>query len=218
MTRKVTPPNNIHIIWQLGCVLTNYVHPNIWTVLQINARETSGFTVQVKIFTNSWQSILTLARCDNFLLSVKVVFVALGVAAAALEGRRGLEDVPQWPSADLAARGEVIESEDELVAFVADIGGAIAIRCGLHYNLLFTFALAFISIQDLDKKEWESSRIRELYRLREGEGAERKEYKKGSSSLPGISLEFLWHLHGTHQFEWQVGRETAYCRRQRWKS
>lgn len=44
----------------------------------------------------------------------------------------------------------MIESEDELVALVADVGGAIAVWRGLHYNLLVTLALAFIGIQDLE--------------------------------------------------------------------
>jgi len=39
-----------------------------------------------------------------------VVFVALGVAAAALESWRGLEDAPQGPRAGLTAGGEVVES------------------------------------------------------------------------------------------------------------
>lgn len=78
--------------------------------------------------------------------------MALGVTAAALKGWRGLENVPQGPSAGLAAGGEVVESEDELMALVADVGGTIAIRRGLHHNLLFTFNLAFIGVQDLGKE------------------------------------------------------------------
>lgn len=81
-----------------------------------------------------------------------MVFVALCVAAAALKGRRGLEDMPQRPSASLAARGEVIESEDELMALMVNVGGAITIWRLLHYNLLFTLTLAFIGIQDLGKE------------------------------------------------------------------
>lgn len=77
--------------------------------------------------------------------------MALCVAAAALEGRWGFEDVPQRPSAGLTAWGEVIEREDELMALVADVGGAIAIWRGLHYNLLISLTLAFIGIQDLWK-------------------------------------------------------------------
>lgn len=75
--------------------------------------------------------------------------MALGVAAAALKGRRGLEDVPQGAGADLAAGREVVEGEDELVALVADVRGSFAERRGLHYDLLVAFNLAFVSIQDL---------------------------------------------------------------------
>lgn len=79
--------------------------------------------------------------------------MALDVAAAALECWRGLENVPQGPSAGLTAGGEVVESEDELVALVADVGGTITTRRGLHYNLLVTFILAFIGIQELGKEK-----------------------------------------------------------------
>lgn len=79
--------------------------------------------------------------------------MALGVAAAALEGRRGLENVPQGPSAGLAAGGEVVESEDELVALVADVGGSVAVRGGLHYHLLVTFTLTLVGVQDLGKSK-----------------------------------------------------------------
>ncbi len=82
-----------------------------------------------------------------------MVFVALGVAAAALKGRRGLENVPQGPSAGLTAGGEVVESEDKLMALVADVGRPITIWRGLHYNLLVAFNLAFIGIQDLGKEK-----------------------------------------------------------------
>lgn len=75
--------------------------------------------------------------------------MALGVAAAALEGRRGLEDVPQGAGADLAAGREVVEGEDELVALVANIRGSFSKRRLLHYDLLIAFDLAFVSIQDL---------------------------------------------------------------------
>lgn len=81
-----------------------------------------------------------------------MVFVALGVAAAALEGRRRLEDVPQRPSAGLTAGREVVEGEDELVAFVADVGGAVAERRWLHYDLLVPLALTFIGIKDLERQ------------------------------------------------------------------
>ena len=97
-------------------------------------------------------SILTLARHNNFLLLVQVIFVALGVAATALEGRRGFKNVPQGPGADLTAGREVVESGDELMALVRDEGGAIHKRPRIHCQLLITFNLAFIGIQDLGKE------------------------------------------------------------------
>lgn len=78
--------------------------------------------------------------------------MALGVAAAALEGGRRLEDVPQRPGAGLAAGREVVEREDELVALVADVGGAVAERRGLHYDLLLPLALTFVGVQDLERE------------------------------------------------------------------
>lgn len=90
--------------------------------------------------------ILTLAGNNNFLLLVQMVLVALGVAAAALEGRRGLEDVPQGAGADLAAGREVVEGEDELVALVANVRVSFTERRGLHRDLLVAFNLAFISV------------------------------------------------------------------------
>lgn len=92
---------------------------------------------------------LTLARHDDLLLPVQVVLVALGVAAAALECRRRLEDVPQGPRAGLAAGREVVQGEDELVALVADVGGPLAVRHRLRGRLLVTLALALVSVQDL---------------------------------------------------------------------
>lgn len=79
--------------------------------------------------------------------------MALGVAAAALKGRRGLENMPQGPSAGLTAGGEVVESGDELVALVADVGGSIAVWAGLHYHLLVTFTLTLVGVQDLEKSK-----------------------------------------------------------------
>lgn len=80
--------------------------------------------------------------------------MALGVAAAALERRRRLEDVPQGPRAGLAAGREVVEGEDELVALVADVGGALAVRRGLRRRLLLTLALALVGVQDLGGKKY----------------------------------------------------------------
>lgn len=94
-------------------------------------------------------STLTLAGNNHFLLLVQVVLVALGVAAPALEGRRGLEDLPQGARADLAAGREVVEGEDELVALVADVRGSFAKRRLLHHDLLVAFNLALVGVQDL---------------------------------------------------------------------
>lgn len=94
-------------------------------------------------------STLTLAGNNNFLLLVQVVLVALGVAAAALEGRRRLEDVPQRAGADLAAGREVVEGDDELVALVANVRGSFTKWRLLHYDRLIAFNLAFVSVQDL---------------------------------------------------------------------
>lgn len=77
--------------------------------------------------------------------------MALGVAAAALEGRRRLEHVPQRPSARLTAGREVVQGEDELVTLVADVGGTVPFR--LRYDLRFALDLAFIGIQDLEEEK-----------------------------------------------------------------
>lgn len=61
--------------------------------------------------------------------------------------------MPQWPSAGLAAGWEVVESEDELVALVADVGGTVTIRRGLHNNLRFTLYLTFIGVQNLGQEK-----------------------------------------------------------------
>lgn len=94
--------------------------------------------------------VVHLARHNDVVLSVQVIFVALCVAAAALEGGRGLEDVPQGTAAGLAAGGEVIEREDEFVTLVADVGGPITERSRLHHHLLITLTLALVGIQDLE--------------------------------------------------------------------
>lgn len=60
-------------------------------------------TGQQKQIFGSGHVIVHFAGHNNLLLSVQVVFVALCVATAALEGRRGLEDVPQRPSAGFTA-------------------------------------------------------------------------------------------------------------------
>lgn len=98
---------------------------------------------------SSRANALTFARHNDVVLSVQVVFVALCVAAAALEGGRGLEDVPQGTAAGLAAGGEVVEREDELVTLVADAGGPITERSGLRHHLRIALTLALVGIEDL---------------------------------------------------------------------
>lgn len=117
----------------------------------------SGKGDTTELCVNPRHGRLTLARRDDLLFPVQVVFVALGVAAAALEGRRRLEDVPQRPGAGLTVGGEVVESGDELVALVADVGGTLAKWQGLHF--LVTFTLSLIGIQDLEKEEGEDGFI-----------------------------------------------------------
>lgn len=77
-----------------------------------------------------------------------MVFVALCVAAAALEGRRRLEDVPQRPRAGVTGGGEVVQGGDEFVALVADVVWTF-IRCRFDHHFLIAFTLAFVGVQDL---------------------------------------------------------------------
>lgn len=118
--------------------------------------------------------------------------MALCVAAAALEGRRRLENVPQRPSASFAAGGEVVESDDELVALVADVRGTITIRCGLHHNLLSSFYLAFIGVQDLGK---EKNFIKDLLREIVLAVCERRESGQKEKVLAHY-LEYPWNFFG----------------------
>lgn len=76
-----------------------------------------------------------------------MVFVALDVATAALEGWRWLEHVPQWFGAGLAVGGEMVERRDELVSFVADVAGFLSHGQRLHFLLFLTLTL--VSVQDL---------------------------------------------------------------------
>lgn len=76
-----------------------------------------------------------------------MVFVAFDVAAAALEGGRRLEHVPQRFGAGLAVGGEVVERRDELVTFVADVAGLLSDGQRLHFLLFLTLAL--VRVQDL---------------------------------------------------------------------
>lgn len=93
---------------------------------------------------------LTFARCDDLLLLVHVVFVALDVAAPALQGRRWLEHVPQWLGARLTVGGEVVERGDELVALMADVAGLLSDGQRLHGKLRLLFALSLIGVKNLE--------------------------------------------------------------------
>lgn len=75
--------------------------------------------------------------------------MALNVAAATLQRRRRLEDVPQRFGAGLAVGGKVIQRGDELVAFVRKTVGFVALRDRLHVHLLP--ALSLVGIQDLKR-------------------------------------------------------------------
>lgn len=101
----------------------------------------------------------TFARSNNVLLFVEVVLVALDVAAATLQGCRRLEDVPQRLGAGLAVGGEVIQRGDELVAFVWETVGFVALRDRLHVRLLP--ALSLVGIQNLNTEGRESGRVKE---------------------------------------------------------
>lgn len=78
-----------------------------------------------------------------------MVLMALDMAASALERGRRFEDVPQRTGTGLAARREVVQSGDELVALVVDVRQTLAVRHRLHRRLLITFALTFVGVQDL---------------------------------------------------------------------
>ena len=77
--------------------------------------------------------------------------MALDVAAPALEGGWRLEDMPQGLGAGLAVGGEVVERGDELVAFVGQTVGLVALGHRLHVGLLP--ALALVGIEDLRTRE-----------------------------------------------------------------
>lgn len=178
-----------------GCRLPRRMNPN--TPL----KQSFGCS---SLWTPEW-ALLTFAGHNYILLFIQVVFVELGVAAATLERRRGLEDVPQRSRADLTAGREMVERVDELVALVADVRGSIAKRRGLRCRLLLALALAFVVVQDLESEKTPRAvhlRVTDLLR-------------KPVRDLPGKSWGFLWRLHGTHQFELQVGHETAYWKGQR---
>lgn len=66
-------------------------------------------------------SLFTLARRYDLLLSVQVVFMAFNMAAAAFQSSRRLEHVPQRLHAGLAVGREVVESRNKFMSFVANI-------------------------------------------------------------------------------------------------
>lgn len=74
--------------------------------------------------------------------------MALDMAAPALQGRRWLEDMPQRLGASLAVGREVIQCGDELMAFVWETVGLVALRNRLHVRLLP--ALSLVGIQNLN--------------------------------------------------------------------
>lgn len=93
----------------------------------------------------------TFARGDDVLLLVQVVFVALDMAAATLQRWRRLEDVPQRLGAGLTVGGKVVERGDELVAFVWEAVGFVALWHRLHVGLLPAFSL--VGIENLYEEE-----------------------------------------------------------------
>lgn len=76
--------------------------------------------------------------------------MALNVATAAFQSRRGLEHMPERFGASLTVRWEMIEGGNELVAFVGQAVGLIPLRNALHVSFLPT--LTFIGIKDLRNK------------------------------------------------------------------
>lgn len=73
--------------------------------------------------------------------------MALHVAAATLQSRRRLEDVPQRFGARLTVGREVIQGGDEFVPFVWETVGLVSLRNRLHVHVLP--ALPLIGIQNL---------------------------------------------------------------------
>lgn len=94
---------------------------------------------------------LTFAWNNDVLLLVHVVFVALDVAAPALQSRWWLEHVPQWLGTRLTVGGEVVECGDELVTLMADVAGLLSNSQRLHWKLQLFFALALIGIKNLQR-------------------------------------------------------------------
>ena len=91
---------------------------------------------------------VTFARGDNVLLFVKVVLVALDMAAATLQGGWRLKNVPQWLGAGVAVGREMIQCGDEFMALVGKAVGLVPLRNCLHVHLLP--ALSLIGIKNLN--------------------------------------------------------------------
>lgn len=106
--------------------------------------------------------LLTFAGRKHFLLEIQVVFVAFDTAAAALQGWRGLEDVPKRPGAHFTARGEMIECRHKFMTFVGDTRWPVG-HWKLHGKLLVFLTLALVIVQDL-KTERKRERERECQR------------------------------------------------------
>lgn len=112
------------------------------------------------------------------------------MTAAALDGRRGLEDVPQGLVASLTVGGEVIESDNKLVAFVADEIVPVDVGSGFHCGFLLSFALAFVVVEDLHRKVSKQGSPGELFFL---------EHKKRNSVKTFFvlnHLKYLWNFFG----------------------
>lgn len=114
------------------------------------------FFLYLRVALNLHQQLLcdrcverpTFARSDDLLLLVHVVFVALDVAAPALQSGGGFEHVPQRLGARLTVGGEVVEGGDELVALVADVAGLLSAG---QRVLGLLFALALVGIKNLER-------------------------------------------------------------------
>lgn len=139
--------HRLHIKLGLSAMLTST------TVLKM-----LPFSKSKKKYNVFAENVFTFARSNNVLLFVEVVLVALDVAAATLQGRRRLEDVPQRLGTGLAVGGEVIQRGDELVAFVWETVGFVALRDRLHVRLLP--ALSLVGIQNLNAEGRELGRVK----------------------------------------------------------
>lgn len=89
--------------------------------------------------------------------------MALDVAAAALQGWWGLEDMPQGLGTGLAVGGEVVKRGDELMTFVGQTVGLVPLRDSLHVRLLP--ALPLVGIQDLKRGDKRESEVESLLNI-----------------------------------------------------